>query len=119
VGFKETSLLLEQLIYLPDSSHLIKQSTQNHASPHLRPIPQRSRTRKPQREALRRATAACAIALGREYDHKKDFLHAQGDAFKENARCHVLLDCDYHDSTPDLATVPLRCFRMAKGENGL
>lgn len=47
------------------------------------------------------ATAACLKSLGRDFDFEKDFIHAQGEVLQENARCHVLVDCDFHDSQPD------------------
>lgn len=31
---------------------------------------------------------------------------------QERARCHVLVDCDYRDSEPDLRKVLVRFFRV-------
>lgn len=47
------------------------------------------------------ARAACLETLGREFDFAKDFIHSQGEVLQEKARCHVLVDCDYHESQPD------------------
>lgn len=63
------------------------------------------------------ARAAIAIAFDRAFDHNRDFLHAQGEVYKEGARCHLLLDCDYLDFTPDLVTVPLQCYRVVKSDS--
>jgi hypothetical protein len=62
------------------------------------------------------ARAACSIILGREFDHEKDFLHAQGEILNGNARCHVLVDCNYRDVPPKLEDVELHCYRVKKAE---
>ncbi|KAL2063205.1 hypothetical protein VTL71DRAFT_5009 [Oculimacula yallundae] len=61
------------------------------------------------------ATAACLKVLGRDFDFKRDFLHAQGEIFKANSRCHILIDCDFGDSQPDLGCTELACYRVAPG----
>ncbi|KAI4200155.1 MAG: hypothetical protein LQ350_004116 [Teloschistes chrysophthalmus] len=44
------------------------------------------------------AKAACSKLLDREFGFAKDFIHSQEEIFQEEARCHVLVDCDYHDA---------------------
>jgi hypothetical protein len=63
------------------------------------------------------AAAACSKLLGRDF--QKDFQHAQGEILQENARCHVLINCNYHDSEPDLKNVTLHCYRVIKGNTTL
>ncbi|KFY21620.1 hypothetical protein V493_07258 [Pseudogymnoascus sp. VKM F-4281 (FW-2241)] len=65
------------------------------------------------------AKAACSISLDRSFDFEKDFLHAQGEILQERARCHVLIDCDYRESEPDLKNVDLQCFRVVECEPDL
>lgn len=60
------------------------------------------------------ATAACLISSNRSFDFEKDFLHAQGEILQERARCHVLIDCDYRESEPDLKNADLQCFRVVE-----
>jgi len=62
------------------------------------------------------STAACSKILGREFDHEKDFLHAQGEILNDSARCHVLIDCNYHDVPPKLEDIELHCYRVKKAE---
>lgn len=50
---------------------------------------------------------------------RKDFIHAQGELLQERARCHVLVDCDYHDSEPDPRKVIVRFYRALGIENAL
>jgi hypothetical protein len=70
----------------------------------------------PVEKTLTVAGAACSKLLGRDFDSQKDFLHAQGEIFKEKAKCHVLVDCDYRDSEPNLKDVDLHCYRVEEGE---
>ncbi len=65
------------------------------------------------------AAAACSQLLGRPFDFGKDFIHAQGELLQERARCHVLVDCDYHDSQPDPRKVVIRFYRVVGVENAL
>jgi hypothetical protein len=62
------------------------------------------------------AGAACSKLLGRDFSDQQDFLYAQGEILAERARCHVLIDCDYHDSNPSLKDVDLYCYRVIEGE---
>lgn len=62
------------------------------------------------------ATAACLRSLNRSFDFERDFLHTQGEILKERARCHVLVDCDYRESEPELKNADLQCFRVVEGE---
>jgi hypothetical protein len=45
------------------------------------------------------ADAACSVLMGRDFDFKRDFLHSQGEAYSANALCHVLIDCEYLDTS--------------------
>ena len=58
------------------------------------------------------ATTACLELLGRNFDFERDFIHAQGEVLQEKARCHVLVDCDYHDSRPDPREAILRFYHV-------
>jgi hypothetical protein len=62
------------------------------------------------------ATAACLMSLNRRFDFERDFLHTQGEILQERARCHILIDCDYRESEPDLKDADLECFRVVEGE---
>lgn len=62
------------------------------------------------------ATAACLKLLGREFDFGKDFIHSQGEVLQEKARCHVLVDCDYHDSQPNPKHAVLHFYRAVEDE---
>lgn len=59
------------------------------------------------------ATAACSKFLGRDFDFERDFLHAQGEILKDHSRCHILIDCDFRDSQPDLGCIDLVCYQVA------
>lgn len=63
------------------------------------------------------ASAACLKLLGRKFDFEKDFIHAQGEVLQERARCHVLIDCDYHDSQPDPRDAVLRFYHAVEDES--
>lgn len=63
------------------------------------------------------ARAACSKILDREFDHEKDFLHAQGEILNDSARCHVLVDCNYHNVPPKLEDVKLYCYQVKKAES--
>ena len=65
------------------------------------------------------AAVACSQSLGRAFDFRKDFIHAQGEVLQERARCHVLVDCDYHDSEPDPRKVLVRFYRAVGNQNAL
>lgn len=65
------------------------------------------------------AAPACSKLLGRAFDFRKDFIHAQGELLQERARCHVLVDCDYHDSEPDPRKAFVRFYRAVGIENAL
>jgi len=58
------------------------------------------------------ATEACFKLLNRNFEFAKDFIHAQGELLQEKARCHVLVDCDYHDSQPDPKDAVVRFYRV-------
>ncbi|KAK3176895.1 hypothetical protein OEA41_008221 [Lepraria neglecta] len=62
------------------------------------------------------ATAACLELLGRDFNFERDFIHAQGEVLQEKARCHVLIDCDYHDSRPDPKDAVLRFYHVVEDE---
>ncbi|PVH91659.1 hypothetical protein DM02DRAFT_331499 [Periconia macrospinosa] len=65
------------------------------------------------------ADAACRTALGREFDYQRDFLHSQGEICSANAPCHVLIDCEYHQSASP-KNVTLHCYAVEDGgrDNG-
>lgn len=65
------------------------------------------------------ATAACLELLGREFTFEKDFIHTQGELLQDKARCHVLVDCDYHNSPPDPRVALLRFFHVVENEAAL
>ena len=65
------------------------------------------------------AAGACLKLLGRNFDFEKDFIHAQGEVLQEKARCHVLVDCDYHDSQPNPGDATLRFYHVVKDESTL
>lgn len=65
------------------------------------------------------AVAACTKLLGRSFDFKKDFIHSQGEVFLSNARCHVLVDCDFRDSQPDPKNALLHFYKVVQGEASL
>ena len=65
------------------------------------------------------AKAACLNSLGRDFDFGKDFIHAQGEVLQEKARCHVLVDCDYHDTQPDPQNAVVRFYRVVEDEASL
>ncbi len=65
------------------------------------------------------ATAACLKLLGRDFDFEKDFIHAQGEVLQDKARCHVLVDCDYHDSQPDPRDAVLRFYQVVADQSTL
>ena len=66
-----------------------------------------------------RRRVACKKVLGRGFDRSKDFLHAQGEVLQENAKCHVLINCDYNNSQLDPKTVSLKCYSVMKGDTDL
>ncbi|KAF1958564.1 hypothetical protein CC80DRAFT_14604 [Byssothecium circinans] len=57
------------------------------------------------------ADAACSVLLGRDFDHKKDFLHSQGELYCDNAPCHILIDCEYRHPLAS-KEVPLHCYAV-------
>ena len=57
--------------------------------------------------------------VGRNFDFAKDFIHAQGEVLQAKARCHVLIDCDYHDSQPDPRDAVLRFYHAVEDESTL
>ena len=65
------------------------------------------------------AAAACTKLLGRGFDFKQDFIHSQGEILMSNARCHVLVDCDYHDSQPDPKNTSLYLYKVVRKEASL
>lgn len=66
-----------------------------------------------------RHRVACKKVLGRGFDHSKDFLHAQGEILQENAKCHVLVNCDYNNSQLDPKTTSLKCYSLVKSNPNL
>ncbi len=50
--------------------------------------------------------------LGTSWNFRSHFIHAQGEDLQEKARYHVLVDCDYHDSQPDLKDAVVRFYRV-------
>ena len=65
------------------------------------------------------AAAACTKLLGRVFDFKQDFVHAQGEILTSNARCHVLVDCNYHSSQPDPKNTSLYFYKVVRKEASL
>lgn len=65
------------------------------------------------------AATACTKLLGRNFDFKKDFIHSQGEVLLSNARCHVLVDCDFHDSQPDPKNASLHSYKVVQREASL
>ena len=65
------------------------------------------------------AAAACTKLLGRSFDFKQDFIHSQGEILMSNARCHVLVDCDYHESQHDLKKTSLYLNKVVRKEASL
>lgn len=59
------------------------------------------------------ASAVCSKFLGRDFDFGRDFLHAQGEILQDRSRCHVLIDCNFHDLQPDLGGIDLVCYKVA------
>ena len=53
------------------------------------------------------AVAACLKLLDREFDHRKDFLHTQGETLRDKAHCHIVIDCNFVGSNPDLQNIDL------------
>lgn len=65
------------------------------------------------------AAAACTKLLSRGFNSKQDFIHSQGEILMSNARCHVLVDCDYHDSQPDPKNTSLYLYKVVRKEASL
>ena len=73
----------------------------------------------PAEEDILVAATACTKLLGRNFDFKKDFIHSQGEVLLSNARCHVLVDCDFHDSQPDPKNASLHSYKVVQRETSL
>ena len=65
------------------------------------------------------AIAVYLKLLGRDFDFEKDFIYAQGEVLQDKARCHVLVNCDYHDSQPDLRDTILRFYQVVADQSTL
>lgn len=65
------------------------------------------------------AGLACIQILGRNFDFGKDFIHAQGEILQEKARCHVLVDCDFHDRQPDPKEATVHFYHVIESETSL
>lgn len=65
------------------------------------------------------AVAACTKLLDRGFDFKQNFIHSQGEILMSNTRCHVLVDCDYHDSQSDPKNTSLYLYKVVRKEASL
>lgn len=63
------------------------------------------------------ADAACSTLLGRTFDHQKDFLHSQGEIDHIDALCHIVIDCEYHNSSSAPEEVMLYCYAVESSQS--
>ena len=57
--------------------------------------------------------------LDRDFDFKKDFIHAQEEILQDKIRYHVLINYDYHDSQPNLRDTILRFYYVIANQSTL
>jgi hypothetical protein len=69
----------------------------------------------PGRRLMYVANTACYTILGRNFDYQKDFLHSQGEIYKDNAPCHLLIDCECFNSSRTLPGITLHCYAVEDG----
>lgn len=65
------------------------------------------------------AAAACIKLLDRRFDFKQNFIHSQEEILMSNARCHVLIDCNYHDLQSDSKNIFLYLYKVVWKEASL
>ena len=63
--------------------------------------------------------AACIKLLDRSFNFKQNFIYFQGEIFIFNAKCHMLINCDYHDSQPDSKNTSLYLYKVVRKEASL
>lgn len=63
------------------------------------------------------AATASTNLLGRGFGFEQDFIHSEEEILKSKARCHVLVDCYYHDSQPDPKIIFLYLYKAVRRES--
>lgn len=63
--------------------------------------------------------ATCIKLLDRAFNFKQNFIHFQEEILMFNVKCHVLINCDYHDSQSDSKNIFLYLYKVIRKEASL